>query len=338
MALDNAQFISELSISDPPGTDPLSEGDDQIRTAKRAVFQSFEFVDKAVTKTADEFNDMAQRSGGNVFTGNQQFNTQARFSDGTELLPSIAFTQDLDMGLYRIGAAQLGIATAGVERLRITASQARFNPPLLASDGIVTAPAYSFTSETNMGIFRNQAGVLGFGVADTEVFRMALSNVRTGPSTVIRSGTDGSASGTAFGFQNGTGVGMFLKATNQLGFATSGVERMAIEGSTIVTPNGVTYQMVGNSVVRKNGTSSVAGWNFQDATPQTRWQIQILTDGNNNNLGFRRLDAAGASQGDMIILKQVGDINFPQLPTSSAGLVAGDLWRNPVSPGFVAII
>ena len=321
MALDNAQFISELSISDPPGTDPLSEGDDQIRTAKRAVFQSFEFVDKAVTKTADEFNDMAQRSGGNVFTGNQQFNTQARFSDGTELLPSIAFTQDLDMGLYRIGAAQLGIATAGVERLRITASQARFNPPLLASDGIVTAPAYSFTSETNMGMFRNQAGVLGFGVGNEEVFRMALSNVRTGPNTVIRTGGDGSAATPAFGFQLQTNMGMFRGGSSLLRFATGGVTRLSLTTSISEFTNGLVS-------VAKAGATSVAGFHIRDASAVPRWQFQILTDANGNDLGLRRLNSSGVSQGDWLRIKQSDGhwiIDRASWPTADTG-TSGELF------------
>ena len=71
MALDAANFIAELSITDPPGTDPLSQGDDQIRTAKRAVFNSFEFIDKAVVITADQMNLMAIKNEANVFTADQ---------------------------------------------------------------------------------------------------------------------------------------------------------------------------------------------------------------------------------------------------------------------------
>ena len=73
MALDNANFISELSIVDPPGTDPLSQGDDQIRTIKRATQQSFPNIGAAVTKTADEMNLMAILNANQTFTGNNTF-------------------------------------------------------------------------------------------------------------------------------------------------------------------------------------------------------------------------------------------------------------------------
>ena len=68
MALDNAQFISELSITDPPGTDAVAEGDDHIRTTKRATQQSFPNVDAAVPQTAAQMGQMAIKNEVNLFT------------------------------------------------------------------------------------------------------------------------------------------------------------------------------------------------------------------------------------------------------------------------------
>ncbi len=72
MALDNANFISELSIVDPPGTDPLSQGDDQIRTIKRATQQSFPNIDAAVLLTPVQLNLAAIKNEANVFTTTQE--------------------------------------------------------------------------------------------------------------------------------------------------------------------------------------------------------------------------------------------------------------------------
>ncbi len=81
MALDAANFISELSITDPPGSDPLSQGDDQIRTIKRATFNSFAFVDKAVLLTADQLNLAAIKNEANVFTAVQTIQDNALILD-----------------------------------------------------------------------------------------------------------------------------------------------------------------------------------------------------------------------------------------------------------------
>ena len=84
MALDNAQFMSELSITDPPGTDPLSEGDDQIRTSKRTQQQSFPNVDAAVTLTAAQLNDVALQSEANTFALLQTFSANIRFQNDAD--------------------------------------------------------------------------------------------------------------------------------------------------------------------------------------------------------------------------------------------------------------
>ena len=83
MALDNAQFISELSIVDPPGTDPLSQGDDQIRTIKRATQQSFPLIAAAVNITDVQMNLMAIKNENNTFTVSQFLEDASLFLNDT---------------------------------------------------------------------------------------------------------------------------------------------------------------------------------------------------------------------------------------------------------------
>ena len=42
--------------------------------------------------------------------------------DGTAALPAFAFDSDKDIGMYRVGANQLGFATAGTSRIVVDAS------------------------------------------------------------------------------------------------------------------------------------------------------------------------------------------------------------------------
>ena len=56
MALDNAQYPSELSITDPPGNDPVGQADDQIRTSKRVVKQGFPNITAPMTASEVELN------------------------------------------------------------------------------------------------------------------------------------------------------------------------------------------------------------------------------------------------------------------------------------------
>lgn len=56
MALDPANYPSELDITSPAFNEPVGEADDQIRTAKRALNQGFPNVAGAATATHTELN------------------------------------------------------------------------------------------------------------------------------------------------------------------------------------------------------------------------------------------------------------------------------------------
>jgi len=82
--------------------------------------------------------------------------------DGTAAAPGLAFTLDPDTGFYRIGANDMGISTGGTLALEANATQdiAVPNGQILASDGAVGAPAYSFGNDTTTGIHYNGANDL----------------------------------------------------------------------------------------------------------------------------------------------------------------------------------
>ena len=115
MALDNANFIAELSITDPPGTDPLSQGDDQIRTIKRATQQSFPNIDAAVTLTAAQMNLAAIKNETNVFTVQQTIQDQNLILDAVaDVAVSVEWRRS---SLVRWQLAQL--ADASVQNLTL---------------------------------------------------------------------------------------------------------------------------------------------------------------------------------------------------------------------------
>lgn len=109
MALDNAQFISELSITDPPGTDPVAQGDDHIRTTKRATQQSFPLVDAAVNITAAQMNQMAIKNEANVFTQTNRFNATQEIQERLRLIrtasntfPQITYADESDVSVWDV--------------------------------------------------------------------------------------------------------------------------------------------------------------------------------------------------------------------------------------------
>ena len=308
MALDNAQFMSELSITDPPGTDPLSEGDDQIRTSKRTQLQSFPNVDKAVTTTADELNDVATQSGNNVFSGpSNQFNlTTLRFK---------ATLADDEAGALWIGTA--GTLRWDFKResdnsggdlvlnrydnngtLQSTPFVIRAaDGQMISSSGTEARPQYSFQSNTDMGMYRLSANIIGFAVLGAERFRIASNAISTFASNMRITVSDTSAGSAkiemgVLGDNSG-----FYQARNALGVVSTVLRTDQSDASSYINAGSLDRARLGVGTSSPVATLHVAGPGGLTST-----------------------------------LRVTG------LPTSSAGLVSGDCWINPTAQGFVAII
>jgi hypothetical protein len=117
-----------------------------------------------------------------------------RLPDGTALAPPLAFADDSDTGLFRQGADALGISTGGAERLRILSTAVRALVALRLTDGTAAAPAATFESDPDTGLFRAGADALGISTGGAERARVTSSGLQvTGQITgtaVTQSTTD----------------------------------------------------------------------------------------------------------------------------------------------------
>ena len=118
MALDNANYIDELSITDPTASDLVSQGDDQIRTVKRAVKQSFPSVDIAVnaihTSSSEPSVSVAE---GLVWidTSGGAGNHVAKIYDGSAFITlpfSVETAKNVDIDGGSIDGTPIGAASA----------------------------------------------------------------------------------------------------------------------------------------------------------------------------------------------------------------------------------
>lgn len=85
--------------------------------------------------------------------------TNIRISDGTAAAPTLAFSSDINTGIYSEGADQLGFSTNGITRAVITTTSLRLEGGtiLLAGNGTSGAPGLSFLADPNTGIYRDSA-------------------------------------------------------------------------------------------------------------------------------------------------------------------------------------
>lgn len=152
--------------------------------------------------------------------------------DGLETAPSLSFSNDTNLGLYRSGTDQLTITAGGNSSIDIGDTKTTFNTRLLAQSG------------------GNQSVGLGFGDDNTgwngsgntlEMYNnggLTCSYDNTGiyPQRQIRT-IVGSAAAPSYTFTGDTDTGVFQAGANLLGLAGGGVQSLTVGAGAITAAN-----------------------------------------------------------------------------------------------------
>lgn len=111
MPVETFGFINSLNASNPTGADGRNEGDNHIRGIKSAIKATFTALSGATDVTHSVLNDLQDgiRTGDWAVSGDVSAD-QLFVANGTASAPSIAFTSDTNLGLYRVSADIMGIA------------------------------------------------------------------------------------------------------------------------------------------------------------------------------------------------------------------------------------
>jgi hypothetical protein len=117
--------------------------------------------------------------------------------------PSFSFTDDTDTGIFRTSANSLGLTTGGTVRLTLSTSALVSTLPFDAPAGTAAAPAFTFSSDTDTGIFRPSTNTLAFTEGGAEAMRIDSSgNLLVGITSNLNNGKVTVRTPTSF-----TGVG-----------------------------------------------------------------------------------------------------------------------------------
>lgn len=159
--------------------------------------------------------------------------------NGTAGIPAYSFSGDTNTGVFWVGADQLGLSTGGVNR--VTISSAGINMISgqffgVASDS-VTIPTYSWSGDTNTGMYWVGADQIGFTTGGIQ--RMAISTSAV-TQTVPSRNQNGTAAVPVYSFSSEPGTGMYIRASGVLGFSINGQEAMSIQ------PAGITLGFTGD--------------------------------------------------------------------------------------------
>ncbi len=86
-----------------------------------------------------------------------------RVIDGTSSDPSLAFLSETNTGVYRPGAGIYGVTVLGTPQMILSTTEARFDQQIRVDEANQNAagPAFSFTVDTNSGIYSGGADEVG---------------------------------------------------------------------------------------------------------------------------------------------------------------------------------
>ncbi len=187
--------------------------------------------------------------------------------DGTAGAPTFSFDSDDDTGVYLAADGILAVSTVGTERFRFTNGHFSHNvtggPALTAAAGTVALPAFTFTGDTDTGIYRIGANDLGIVAGGTEGIRINTTHLLTIPGATgefaIRHADVGSISAPVYSFWNDLNMGMTRLGTDVLGFATAGTGRLTIlaNGRVQVDTPPTTGTAVNTTLVLESGRYSI---------------------------------------------------------------------------------
>lgn len=95
---------------------------------------------------------------------------------GSVSATSVQFTSDPNTGLYSPGADSLGLVTGGTARLTMSTTSIQTTLPIRGQAGTVSAPAVSFSSDSDTGLY-NTANVLLFSAGGTAICNVSATGL-----------------------------------------------------------------------------------------------------------------------------------------------------------------
>jgi len=181
-----------------------------------------------------------------------QFSTPA----GTAGAPGFAFNADGDTGMFLAGEGILAFSASGDQVIRASSAAVVFEASqLLAQRGSALAPAYSFESDPNQGMYRNVAtGATTFSDS-SGLDRLAITSTQLRASTLVQHNNAGSVTSPAYSFSGTTNTGMYSPNIGLLGFTAA--------GASVITASTAAVEIKAAQVLVQDGAATAPGVGFE---------------------------------------------------------------------------
>jgi hypothetical protein len=193
------QFIFRTNVGGTPTNVLVLDTDQQVmaQSLGSVSMPAFSFATDQDTGLISNGNNVGLIAGG--VERAQIASSGIRLTGGTVSNPAVSFIDDNDTGFYNASANTVRLSGGGVDRWSWGSSVNTYISALQGPDGSAAAPAFSFSTDPDVGVYRPAGNNLGFATAG--VLRATLTtsslnlasgvNLSLAGGTVTQTGTGG---------------------------------------------------------------------------------------------------------------------------------------------------
>jgi len=151
---------------------------------------------------------------------------------GNVEVPSFSFSTDTDTGMYLNAPGTLGFACGGIDQLFVDSTVVQASTPIRSNNGAAATPTFSFTADSDTGIYRSAANSLSVSAGGVEVSAFDGTSVKPKVQTHSIDGTNASP---AFSFAADTDTGIYRAAADSVSITTGSTERLRVSNTEVKT-------------------------------------------------------------------------------------------------------
>ena len=177
-------------------------------------------------------------AGGNIYfttagttQGTINRDGQFLFRDGSAALPSLSFAGGSTDGIFSNGPGTVGISTSGSVRVSVSDAAVTFAPAVFAPAGSAASPAWSFSGDSNSGIYLSASDTVAVSAGGSQVATFSAPGIT---STGVLWGAAGSAGSPTHAFTTAADTGIFLPSAGTLGISAGGSLSATISATDFV--------------------------------------------------------------------------------------------------------
>lgn len=183
-------------------------------------------------------------------------NVLVRATGDSAATPSFAWTNDTNSGMFRVANDNIGWSTSGTQRMDLSTTAFTITLPIREADGSAATPSYSFSSDTNTGLYWISADSFGISLAGSLRVTYATTGITYTVPLLVGNGAVGAPS---YSFSSDTNTGMYRNSTDVLSLVTAGADRLLINENGAFGLGGTSYGSAGQ-VLTSNGSGAVPTW------------------------------------------------------------------------------